>query len=158
MDLFERATVAVEHRRRLDLEASVRPGILARFVAVACTFDRLATPGPDRAALPPDQVLRILLDNAPGRFDPRVVTLFAATVGLYPVGTLVRLSNGDQAIVVEVPEDPAKMACPLVKVVHSADGPVGHLVDLARTGGSLSIVETLDPVEASLNAASFLLA
>jgi HD-GYP domain-containing protein (c-di-GMP phosphodiesterase class II) len=136
------------------LDADVRVGAL---IAVPCAFDLMTNAPPPHPAVPPDQALRLISERAGGRFDPDVVQLFSQVVGLFPVGTTVRLSGGETAIVMDVPDDPADFARPRVKVVRKPDGPAGYIVDLTQAGG-LSIVESLDPLDEAINVPHFLLA
>ena len=44
-----------------------------------------------------------------GHFDPEMFEIFIRSVGIYPVGALVRLKSGRAAIVIgENPEDPTR--------------------------------------------------
>jgi hypothetical protein len=88
----------------------------------------------------------------------RVATrLLVSTIGLFPVGTTLKLSNGCTAIVVDVP-DPDHLTQPTVMIIADERGaPVGRqLVDLAQT--SVTIAGTVDPVELDLNVGHFLFA
>jgi HD-GYP domain-containing protein (c-di-GMP phosphodiesterase class II) len=133
------------------------PGPWARLIAVPCAFDRLSSPAPSRKGLPPDHALRLILDRSGDRFDPTAVRLFSSVVGLYPVGTTVRLTSGETAIVMEMPHDAADFARPIVKVIRDESGPTDRIVDLAHVGG-LEITGCVDAVEEGINPAHFLLA
>lgn len=133
------------------------PGVLARLIAVPCAFDLLTSARPPRRPVAPDQALRVLHDQSGTRFDPRVVRLFTATIGLYPVGTTVRLSGGQLAIVVEVPLEARDFLKPVVKVIRDESGAVDRTVDLAHEPG-LHITGSVDAVEQGVNPPHFLLA
>lgn len=135
-----------------------RPGAAARLIAVPSFYSRLTTPQPPRKAFAPDQALHMLRRRAGGAFDADVVSLFIATVGLYPVGSTVRLSSGELAVVLEVPKDPANGARPVVKVFRNAAGaPLDAVVDLATDPTRRAVVEAVELVEAA-NPMPFLLA
>lgn len=135
-----------------------RPGVAARLIAVPSFYSRLTTPQPPRKAFAPDQVLHMLRRRAGTSFDPDVVSLFIATVGLFPVGSTVRLSSGELAVVMQVPTDPANAARPVVKVFRNAAGaPVDAVVDLATDPGRRAVLEAVELVEAA-NPMPFLLA
>src|SRR5581483_11358269 len=106
-----------------------------------CAFDLLIHPPPPMRRIRPEQAIRLVTEHAGAHFDRRVVKLFSALVGLYPVGSLVRLSSGDIAVVTTVPGDPTKAARPTVKVIESGGRQADHVVELAREGESLEIVE-----------------
>ena len=112
-----------------------------------------------RKAMLPDQALRLLYNQVNVRFDERIVRLFAGVMGLYPVGSTVRLSSGELAIVVQVSGEPAAFAKPRVKVFRSAQGqPADFLVDLMAAGETRTIAASVDPSEVQINVPQFLLA
>lgn len=134
------------------------PSAAASVIAVASAFDDLVVGTAERRGLAPDQALRRLLEGeAASRFDPVVLRLFASTVGLYPVGSWVRLSGGQIAVVVAVPADTAAFAHPVVKVVRDQGRPADALVDLSTRTDGLRIVASADPVEQTGNVAHYLL-
>ncbi|MCC6336728.1 MAG: hypothetical protein IT380_22395 [Myxococcales bacterium] len=145
----------------LGLSANQRgvwtPGAAARLLAVPCAFDLLTCPSPPHKPMAPDQALRVLREQAGTRFDPFVVDLFTATVGLYPVGTTVRLTGGQLAVVLEVPADAAAFTRPVVKVVRENDAPVDYVLDLSREPGN-AIEGSVSAEEANVNPPHFLLA
>ncbi|MCP3099690.1 hypothetical protein LZ198_12510 [Myxococcus sp. K15C18031901] len=132
-------------------------GLAGRMLAVPCAFDLLTFPAPPHPGLPPDTALRLISHRAGTRFDPRVVRLFTAVAGFYPVGTLVRLSGGQLGVVMDVPTDPAQAARPRVRVVQGAGRTkADYVVDLAEPGQRLTIVASLDSTESDLNVPHFL--
>jgi HD-GYP domain-containing protein (c-di-GMP phosphodiesterase class II) len=110
-------------RRRLDggLEsvAGTDIHVFARIVAVADTFDRLRHPpgaAEDQPAVPVVRVLKTML-APPYRewLDPMVFRALLAVVPAYAPGTIVRLSTGRQAVVMEwFPEDPCRPTVQLI--------------------------------------------
>lgn len=74
---------------------------LARIAAVADTYLSLVSPRPFRAPLLPYQAVeRILLSTRQGLFDAGVVRGLLHSVSLFPVGSYVRLNNGQLGQVV----------------------------------------------------------
>ncbi len=155
---LERIVIAHEHTLPLAPERVPPPSPMARLIAVPCAFDLMTAPPPPRPALPPDQALRLLLDRCGTRFDPRIVKLFVATLGLYPVGTTVKLSGGQTAVVIDAPQDPAQVALPRVRVIRDANGPADYVVDLAQPGERLRVVAAVDAKQEKVNATHFLFA
>jgi len=96
-----------------------------------------------------------------GAHAPDLVAVFVNMMGIYPLGTLVRLDTGELAIVFHV--DPAAPRRPLVKVVRSGDGAVlseARIVDLGERDESgayqRSITGTVDSVSQGINIPSYL--
>lgn len=132
-------------------------GLAGKLLAVPCAFDLLTFPAPPHPGLPPDQALRLITRRGGSRFDPRVVRLFTAVAGFYPVGTLVRLSGGQVGVVMDVPADPALAAKPRIRVIQGAGKTkADYVVDLAEPGQRLAIVASLDSTEHDLNVPHFL--
>ncbi len=157
------AVLDLPRARNLDTAHGSTTTTAAAIIAVACAFIGLtsgratwsAAAGP--RALAPDVAVRHLVDNAP-RFEANALTLFVQTVGLFPPGTVVRLSGGETAVVVEAPRDVATWASPIVKVVRDAAGaPADYFVDLGDPGETLRLVRSLEAAETSLNATHYLL-
>jgi hypothetical protein len=104
----------------------------------------------------PTQAFRILLKGADHHFDRGLVTKFIKCMGVYPVGTLVQLSNQRLAIVMQRnSHEPLK---PVVKVIYHATQ--RHYLevqwlDLAKSGVQESIESTVDPKEFGINLANF---
>lgn len=68
-----------------------------------------------------------------GRLDDKLSSGFIAYLGTYPPGTIVEMSNGEVAIVLET--NPAQRLRPRILVVRDTDRqPVERVVDLAVTG------------------------
>lgn len=108
-----------------------------RMAAVADAYDAMTSDRPYRPALSPAVALRQLYDQGGTQFDPAMVAAFIRTVGVYPVGTLVRLESGHLAVVEAVHHD--NLLNPVVRVIYHAGrqqyiAPVK--IDLARKFGN----------------------
>jgi HD-GYP domain-containing protein (c-di-GMP phosphodiesterase class II) len=149
-DVLQWLVGAGELSAATDPDAFDKVGALARFIAVPCAFHLLAAPPPGQKALSPDLAVAAILDGAGKRFDPVVARLFAAVVGLYPVGTTVRLSNGATGVVVSMPSDPACADRPVVKITKAGAGVAADaLLDLSRAPeirvtGAVPVEEEVD--------------
>lgn len=148
---------ALESRAMVAMDPAWTPSGLGRLVAVPCAFDRL-TSGRDGPRLAPDQAMRSLVTESGLRFDPRVVRLFIATVGVYPIGSAVRLSSGELAVILAVPASARAYAQPVVKIVRGEAGTSGQLCDLSVDPQQRTVVACVDMIEEDLNPTSFLLA
>ncbi len=153
------AVLDLPRARNLDVARDPTTAAAA-IIAVACAFIGLTTgrAGPaGPPALSPDLAVRQLLDNA-ARFDPHALSLFVHTVGLCPPGTIVRLSGGETAVVIEASRDVTAWAQPLVKVVRDASGAsADYFVDLGAPGETLRLVRSVDSASEALNATHYLL-
>jgi HD-GYP domain-containing protein (c-di-GMP phosphodiesterase class II) len=67
---------------------------LARIVAIANRYDNLCNPFDLREAKAPAEALRHMFKAEGVRYDSAMMQLFIKTLGVYPPGTFVTLSNG----------------------------------------------------------------
>jgi putative nucleotidyltransferase with HDIG domain len=120
------AIVSFEHHLRHDLAGypegagSRRLNLCTQIVMIADVFDALRTNRPYRKGLATERVRDMLAEQKGTAFHPALLRQFIRVVGLFPVGSLVRLDTGAIAIVThEHPEDPFR---PQVKVVLDPSG------------------------------------
>jgi len=128
----------------------------SRMVAVAQAFDSLTTPSQRRPGLLPDEALRVIRAESGRRYDEMAVRLLVNTLGYYPVGSMVALSNGSTGIVVGTQGGGGKR--PRVKLLAEASGAAlgGAVLDLDEKR-DLEILRCLDAEERGVNLPAFLL-
>src|SRR5437867_4361216 len=144
--------VAFEHHRNFDGSGypygSRRPDIFSRIVTIADVYDAMTTQRPWRNAFMPDEALGMMSREANRRFDPALMKVFVNTLGLYPVGTLVRLDSGDLGIVIYGGGEGERLNRPIISLLGRDGKPAGN-VDLAERSPAgayrWSIVMTEDP-------------
>jgi HD-GYP domain-containing protein (c-di-GMP phosphodiesterase class II) len=127
------------------------PHLFGRIIAIADCFDALSAKRVYRKhAQPHDETLAYLLSLAGTKFDPVLVRLFVNLVGVYPVGSVVRLRSGRVGVVVSSPRAPGRSHRPLVRLLD----PLTHerlpeQIDLSReerdAEGREAIAAILDP-------------
>lgn len=154
--------VAYESHRRGEGQAHAAAqerDPFSRIVSIACTYDALTTERPWRAAVLPDEALGRMLAFSGKRFDPILFKVFVNTMGLYPVGTLVRLSSGELGLVVYGGGEAERAAHPIVALLGPDRRP-SRTVDLAEKDGSgrylREIVCSEDPAKYGLQASGLL--
>ncbi|MBP4043217.1 HD-GYP domain-containing protein [Aeromonas sp. SrichE-2G] len=154
--------VAANHHERLDGTGYPRRlkgdelSLYTRMSGIVDVYDAVTADRVYKQGMSPTQAFRILLKGINHHFDAELVTKFIKCMGVYPVGTLVMLSNQRLAIVMQRNEQqPLK---PVVKVIyHAAHRHYLEVqwLDLARSGGQESIENTVDPKEFDINLANF---
>lgn len=147
------ATVgALEHHVHYDgsgypaLEATPRPHLFSLIVAVADAYDTVtsARRGVHRP-LRPDLGMKWIAAGLGTIFDPTIGKLFLQMMGIYPVGSLVQLNNGDLAVVMRPNE--RRVGRPVVRMVRN--GALAEGIDLA-TDGSRWITSGVDPDDVNI--------
>jgi HD-GYP domain-containing protein (c-di-GMP phosphodiesterase class II) len=106
----------------------------ARMGAVCDVYDAITSNRPYKDGWDPaESIARMTEWTAAGQFDPDIFRAFVDSIGIYPVGSLVRLQSGRLAVVTE--QNPASALKPRVTVFFSirAQLPIAPaVVDLAR--------------------------
>ncbi|KPU43069.1 cyclic di-GMP phosphodiesterase response regulator RpfG [Oxobacter pfennigii] len=74
----------------------------AKVAAIADVYDALTSDRPYRRAMSPNEAIEYLMGAADRHFDYKIVSAFVKKIVPYPIGTLVRLSNGDIGVVEEI--------------------------------------------------------
>ena len=100
--------IVVQHHERWDgkgypyraLGNAISVG--ARIVSVADSFEAMVSPKPYRSPIVGYQANKNLLADNSHRFDPNILKAFILTLGVYPIGSVVRLNNGVAARISEV--------------------------------------------------------
>ncbi len=146
--------VAFEHHRHNVgtgfPPASRRPDLLSRIVTICDVYDALTTRRPWRNAYLPDQAIASMLKESGSRFDPALLKTFVSMLGVYPIGSLVRLDNGQLAVVVSPGGDADGVSRPLVALLgrHGQPAATVDLKERTSEGAYLrSVVSCEDPAQ-----------
>lgn len=75
-------------------------GLMPRILRVADTYDSMTAQKKYRDALAPSEVIEYIMSNAGTLFDRTVVEVFVRKFPIYPIGFVLKLSNGEKAVVV----------------------------------------------------------
>lgn len=79
--------------------------LFGRIIAVADVYDAFTSDRPYRKAVLPSDAVEYIMGASGLLFDPEVVRIFVQKVAPYPLGTCVKLSNGNVGIVIDNYED-----------------------------------------------------
>lgn len=108
----------------------------SRIVSIADVYDALTSDRPYRRALSPNEAIEYIMANSSTQFDYEIVKAFSRIIVPYSKGTLVKLSNGDIAVVEDtLPNFPLR---PNIKIVKSSDP--------SRNGLKIKLVKSLSLV------------
>ncbi len=109
--------------------------LVARMGAVCDVYDAVTSNRPYKKGWDPAESLRNMARWSGSHLDPRIFAAFVKSVGIYPVGSLVRLESGLMGVVVDQGE--SSLLTPRVRTFFSAKTRAyvqPNLVDLARPG------------------------
>ncbi|THF66942.1 HD-GYP domain-containing protein [Pseudothauera nasutitermitis] len=120
--------------------------LFAKMGAVCDVYDAITSNRPYKAGWDPGESIRRMVEWSKGHFDEKVFQAFVRSVGIYPVGSLVRLESGRLGVVMD--QGSKSLLKPRLRVFYStrADAHIQpEIVDLARPGCAERIVATEDP-------------
>ena len=119
------AIVAFEHHLRADGQgypAGVRRAPInlgTVLCSIADAYDAMRSTRVYQPATPADRIMEIMLHNDGAQFDAHLVRRFIGLMGVYPPGTVVRLTTGEIGVVLECGSEASGAT---VKVVADASG------------------------------------
>ncbi|WP_114971295.1 HD-GYP domain-containing protein [Rhodoferax ferrireducens] len=122
--------------------------LFAKMGAVCDVYDAITSNRPYKAGWDPAESLRKMAEWTRGHFDPTVFQAFVKSIGIYPVGSLVRLSSGRIGVVVE--QTAKSLTTPCVKVFYSTKSNiriVPQVIDLSSPDINDKIATREDPAQ-----------
>lgn len=146
--------VCLHHHEKMD--GSGYPGrykgeqitLYARMGAVCDVYDAITSNRPYKAGWDPAESIKRMAEWQ-GHFDPPIFQAFVKSLGIYPIGSFVRLNSGRLGVVIE--QNAKSLLTPKVKVFFSSKSQAyiqPEIVDLAHRD---KIVAREDPSKWGIN-------
>jgi HD-GYP domain-containing protein (c-di-GMP phosphodiesterase class II) len=141
--------VLAMHHELLDgtgFPGKLKAGRIGRFARIACivnTFDNYCNRTNLADSMTPVEAIAHMFKREQGKYDPELMQFFIRSMGVYPPGSIVQLSNGLIGLVMSV--NPGKLLHPSV-LLYDPDVPKEEALwlDLAEEPG-LSVEKALRP-------------
>jgi putative nucleotidyltransferase with HDIG domain len=114
--------------------------LYAKMGAVCDVYDAITSNRPYKSGWDPAESIRKMAEWSKGHFDERVFHAFVKSIGIYPTGSLVRLSSDRLAVVVE--QSSKSLLAPTVKAFFAAGTRTNlppEIIDLSLPGTSEKI-------------------
>lgn len=114
--------VAYEHHMRYDMAGYPLPKhgrklhIASHIVRIADSYDALTTKRPYRKQLSPYGAIRMMFEDKGAEFHPRVLDVFYSVLGNVPIGSVLKLSTGETALVIDINKSHGGL--PLVRILR----------------------------------------
>ena len=102
----------------VDLEKE--PGFFGMIAQIADAYDAITTARVYQNAFEPTNAVARMQSLGGTVFDPKLLEVFVRLVGIYPVGSLVRLNSGELALVVK--SNPADPSRPFLRLLFDGRG------------------------------------
>ena len=120
--------------------------VIARMTAICDVYDAITSDRAYKRGWDPAESLRRMAEWTQDHFDARLFQAFVKSIGIYPVGSLVRLTSGRIGVVIE--QSAAALTTPHVKVFFSTNSGLRippETVDLSAPGCHEKIIAREDP-------------
>lgn len=146
--------IALHHHERMDGTgyperlSGDRISLLARMAAIVDVYDAITSDRCYHVGIPPAEALKKMWEWSKYDFDQTLMRAFISTIGIYPVGTLVRLESGRLGVVTEL--HTSEILKPSVRVFFSTKSNLhipSELIDLSRAGSTDRIASHEDPAK-----------
>ncbi len=159
-----------EHHLKYDLSGYPKfhrrsqVSLFGRILAIVDVYDAITSPRVYRkTSLSPDEALDLMSAGAGKDFDPLLLKAFVNLMGVYPVGTMVKMDSGEIGLVARRPGG-RHLDRPRVRIlISNGNGGFvpGKTVDLAERNGHArsfrrTVVETIHPGQLGIQPAAYL--
>lgn len=136
---------------------------LAVICGIADTYDTLTTHGMFNRMYLPQEALAHIFQSADEEFPRSLVEHFTKLLGIYPVGTFVKLDTGEMGVVVK--NNRSKLLSPSVRILFNKDGArltTPYIRDLSLPAISpdeqaTRVMQSLDPAAVKINVDQFII-
>ncbi len=148
-----------EHHIKFDrtgypqINTAIHP--LSQIITICDAYDALTTLRVYQQPHNPVEALKVMTSFSGRHFNPETLKAFIGMIGVYPVGTMVRLTSNETGLVTKL--NPEAMDTPVVKVLYDADGKAQDVpfeIDLASTRDK-AIISTVNPSATATDISSF---
>lgn len=118
--------VCLHHHERIDGKGYPEGlkgdeiSLLSKMGAVCDVYDAITSNRPYKKGWEPGDSIKRMAEWAGAHLDAAVFQAFVKSIGIYPVGSLVKLSSDRMAIVIE--QNQKSLLAPLVKIFYSIKG------------------------------------
>jgi HD-GYP domain-containing protein (c-di-GMP phosphodiesterase class II) len=157
---------AFEHHQHGDVHGyplvkdGRQPHLFSQIVSLADTYEAItANRVYYSSRTTPYQAIRILLKNRGKTFDPILVKAFVNMIGIFPVGTVLKLDTGEVGLVIHQTRDLMRPRVLLLSKFDGSEKEAGAEVSLLETVNGQyvrSITGTIDPQTAKIDIKQYL--
>jgi HD-GYP domain-containing protein (c-di-GMP phosphodiesterase class II) len=120
--------------------------LFVKILRIADTYDALTA---DRVYRPrsfsPDEALKMMWEKVGVEYDPILLKTFINMMGLYPVGTVLKLDSGELGLVVDYPSESDRTRPQILLLVDDGEGGLKGSEKLNLADRDQKIIKCLHP-------------
>jgi len=158
-----------EHHLNMDMTGYPRTlftghlSLMGKIIHIADVYEAMTN---ERVYRPnsfmPDEVLRKMWEEAGKMFDTILLKRFIHMMGIYPIGSVVELSDGNIGLVMDYPDETERTLPLVLRLVNDEKGgwqreEMVYLADHKDGSGRLNIVRGIPLANISINPSDFFL-
>ncbi|MFZ2300263.1 MAG: HD-GYP domain-containing protein [Gallionella sp.] len=146
--------VCLHHHEKMDGSGypekltSEQISLYAKMGAVCDVYDAITSNRPYKNGWEPTESLRKMAEWSHGHFDKRIFEAFVKSIGIYPIGSLVKMESSRLGVIIEQTEK--SLLTPVVKIFFSikSNARIPHeILDLSKPASKDKIVSHEEPVK-----------
>jgi HD-GYP domain-containing protein (c-di-GMP phosphodiesterase class II) len=149
-----------QHGERGYPDIKVRQHLFSQIISLADAYDAITAARVYYSIqTPPDKAIRILLKKRGTSFDPVLVKAFVNMMGIFPVGTVLKLNTGEVGLVMHQTRDLMRPRVLLLTRFDGSEKESGGEVNLLEGAGGKfkrSIAGTIDPYVSHIDLKKYL--
>lgn len=139
--------VSLEHHLKYNLKGypklsfPQKPHLASVIISICDIYDALSERRNYKTDYPPDMIYNIMIKEKGISFEPELLDKFFAIMGVWPIGSIVALSDERIAVVIDENED--DVISPKVEVIYPSDKK--EVIDLKEAKDRIKIGRYLNP-------------
>jgi len=146
--------VCLHHHEKMDGSgypehlADTQISLYAKMGAVCDVYDAITSNRPYKSGWEPAESIRKMAEWSKGHFDTTIFHAFVKSIGIYPIGSLVRLESGYLGVIIEQTEK--SLLTPILMVFFSikSNGRITpEILDMSKPACKDKIVSHEDPAK-----------
>ncbi len=142
------------------VETAVHPHLFSQIVSLADSYEALTAARVYYSVqMPSDQAIRILVNKRGSTFNPVLVKAFVNMIGIFPIGTVLKLSSGEVGLVLHQTRDLMRPRILLLTKFDGSEKESGTEISLLETAGGKykrDVVGTINPYAANIDIKRYL--
>jgi HD-GYP domain-containing protein (c-di-GMP phosphodiesterase class II) len=142
------------------VDAPVPQHLFSQIVSLADAYEALTAARVYYSVqMPADQAIRILMKKRGSAFSPVLVKAFVNMIGIFPIGTVLKLSSGEVGLVTHQTRDLMRPRLLLLTKFDGSEKESGTEINLLETEGGKykrDVVGTINPYAANIDIKQYL--